>query len=157
MTGALCVIGQGSSMQPLVAVLFQMAYLLLVLKTEPYEDYHDDWSAFVSSLVIVVLCLCGFALDASSDTFAGKHITNLMVTITIMSVIGQSIILIKAEVTARREMRQKASGKGQVTVNDTKVVPFGNQSGALPAKANSPTQRAETSWGTIPPPPGEGR
>jgi hypothetical protein len=35
MTGALCVIGQGSSVKPLVAVLFQLTFLLLVLKLAP--------------------------------------------------------------------------------------------------------------------------
>jgi hypothetical protein len=35
MTGALCVIGQGSTVQPLVAVLFELMYMLTVLKLAP--------------------------------------------------------------------------------------------------------------------------
>ena len=64
MTGALCVIGENST-KPLIAVLFQLAFLLIVLKTAPYEEDDDDLSSFISSLAIVLTCLCGFALSAS--------------------------------------------------------------------------------------------
>ena len=35
LTGALCIIGEDSSMQPLAATLFQLVYLLTVLKLSP--------------------------------------------------------------------------------------------------------------------------
>ena len=44
MTGALCVTAQGSSLQLLIAVITQQFYMLLVLKTAPYEEDTEDWT-----------------------------------------------------------------------------------------------------------------
>ena len=41
MTGALCVIGQGTSMKPLVAILFQLFFLLVVLKLAPVRTFSN--------------------------------------------------------------------------------------------------------------------
>ena len=62
MTGALVVIGKGSEVQPLVAVLFQMTFMLTVLKLSPYESDNDDVASFVSSLCICLATLCAMVL-----------------------------------------------------------------------------------------------
>ena len=64
MTGAMVVIAPGTSAQPLVATLFQMGYLLLVLKTAPFISDADDYSSFNSALTLALSMLCGFAIMA---------------------------------------------------------------------------------------------
>ena len=54
MTGALCVTAQGSSLQLLIAVLTQKFYMLLVLKTAPYEEDTEDWTSFISSFCLTL-------------------------------------------------------------------------------------------------------
>ena len=54
MTGALCVTAQGSSLQLLIAVLTQQFYMLLVLKTAPYEEDTEDWTSFISSFCLTL-------------------------------------------------------------------------------------------------------
>ena len=69
MTGALVVIAKGSAVQPLVAVLFQLTFLLVVLKLSPYGEDDDDLSAFVSSMTILLMSLGAVMLitDASAE------------------------------------------------------------------------------------------
>ena len=62
MTGALVVIAPGTSAQPLVAMLFQLFFLLLVLKLAPYASDSDDYSSFIAALTLALTMLCGFAL-----------------------------------------------------------------------------------------------
>ena len=64
MTGAMVVIAPGSSAQPLVALLLQLFFLLLILKAAPYSDDADDWSSFITSLTLALTMLCGFAIMA---------------------------------------------------------------------------------------------
>ena len=66
MTGALVLIGQGSSIQPLVGVLFELAYLTAVVKFSPYLSDDDDMSSFVSSLAIVLTTLGAVMLITES-------------------------------------------------------------------------------------------
>jgi predicted outer membrane repeat protein len=61
MTGALCVIGQGSTVQPLVAVLFELGYLLTVLKLAPVSCN--------LCLLLLVIYVVEFTLYNSSSRF----------------------------------------------------------------------------------------
>ena len=45
MTGAMVVVSSGKPQQPLVAMLIQVSFLLLVLKLAPYEVTVADWPA----------------------------------------------------------------------------------------------------------------
>ena len=95
MTGALCIIGAGSPLQPLVAILFELMYLLAVLKLAPYESDADDWSSFISSLTIMLTVLLGFAIifdsAAETPTFSidvlGKVMVGLMGTAMALQVL----------------------------------------------------------------------
>merc|ERR1712167_422639 len=62
MTGALVIIGENTTVQPLAATLFQLGFLLTVLKLSPYESSDDDISSFVSSLGICLTTLGGMVL-----------------------------------------------------------------------------------------------
>ena len=62
MTGAMVVVGNGTPMQPLVAMFLQLMFMLLVLKLAPYNDDLDDWSSFVCSFALTLTTLGGFLL-----------------------------------------------------------------------------------------------
>merc|ERR1711865_308499 len=65
MTGAMVIVENGTPLQPLVALLIQMMFLLIVLKLAPYNDDLDDWSSFVCSLALTMTTLAGFLLMIS--------------------------------------------------------------------------------------------
>ena len=62
MTGAMVIVQNGTPLQPLVAMLIQMTFLLIVLKLAPYNDDLDDWSSFVCSLALTLTTFAGFLL-----------------------------------------------------------------------------------------------
>merc|ERR1711865_271997 len=65
MTGAMVIVQNGTPLQPLIAMLIQMVFLLVVLKFAPYNDDLDDWSSFVCSLALTMTTLAGFLLMIS--------------------------------------------------------------------------------------------
>jgi hypothetical protein len=62
MTGAMVIVKNGTPLQPLIAMLIQIIFLLVVLKMAPYNDDLDDWSSFVCSLALTLTTLAGFLL-----------------------------------------------------------------------------------------------
>ena len=66
MTGAMVIIKNGTPLQPLIAMLIQMTFLLVVLKMAPYNDDLDDWSSFVCSLALTLTTFAGFLLMISN-------------------------------------------------------------------------------------------
>jgi|TARA_B110000091_G_scaffold214373_1_gene267345 hypothetical protein len=78
MTGALCVIGAGTAVQPLLASLAQLFFMLLVLKLAPFENDHDDaryvplfFSLFSS------FCFCIHVHILNKYNLNVKHIINI--------------------------------------------------------------------------------
>merc|ERR1711865_652276 len=65
MTGAMVIVENGTPLQPFIAMLIQMIFLLVVLKFAPYNDDLDDWSSFVCSLALTMTTLAGFLLMIS--------------------------------------------------------------------------------------------
>jgi hypothetical protein len=97
MTGAMCVVAQGSSVQLLIAILVMLMYMLLgklknnlfclyvgcffgsellvflscflaVLKTAPFQADSEDWSAFVACVALTLTTIGGFALIMDDPT-----------------------------------------------------------------------------------------
>ena len=72
MTGAMCMVAPGSSIQLLVAVLIQMFYMLLVLKVAPYDAASEDYTQFIASLCLTMTMIGGLIMimdDASNQTY----------------------------------------------------------------------------------------
>ena len=61
------IVGNGTPLQPLVAMLIQMIFLLSVLKMAPYNDDLDDWSSFITSLALTLTTLAGYTLMMKTD------------------------------------------------------------------------------------------
>merc|ERR1712159_827730 len=54
MTGSMVLIADGTSLQLLIATLLMLSFLLLVLRTAPYERDSEDISSFTTSLVLTL-------------------------------------------------------------------------------------------------------
>ena len=64
LTGAIQIVGTGSSAQMLLAVLICLVHLLLVLRTAPFKSDVDDMLQFLSALSLFLTLQVGMALDS---------------------------------------------------------------------------------------------
>ena len=107
MTGAMCVVAQGSSAQLLIAVLVMVVYMLVILKTSPFVEDSEDISSFISIFTLTLTYIGGFALisevnkrDANGEALAptykvdtlalllvGMNVTCLVIELAIFLVI----------------------------------------------------------------------
>ena len=87
----MCIIAAGTSAQPLVATLFQLAFLLVVLKLAPYGRDTDDQAAFIAALTLVLTMISGFALmmdvDRDAPDFDPNVTGSIMVAISILCLV----------------------------------------------------------------------
>ena len=117
MTGALCVIGQGSAVQPLVAILFQFTYLLVVLKVAPYDSSGDDWSSILTSLTIVLTLLIAFALatdgngEKNASSFDGEFFGVLMIGMFVCTMVVQIGIMVLLDCSVLEKIQKKCGGR----------------------------------------------
>jgi len=88
MTGAMVVVGNGTPMQPLVAMFLQLMFLLVVLKMAPYNDDLDDWSSFVCSLALTLTTLGGFLLMIPRQLTGDPVISVELLTTLLMAING---------------------------------------------------------------------
>jgi hypothetical protein len=113
LTGAMCVIGSGSSAQVLIAILLVLFFMLLVFKTAPFIDEVDDMLSFLTSLQMMLTLLGGFALltdnknEYDRDTFG-----TALVAINFVAVIFLLISCI-ALIPAVRSRLNKCGGGGK--------------------------------------------
>lgn len=134
MTGALVVIAKGSSVQPLVAVLFQLTFLLVVLRLSPYGEDDDDLSAFVSSLSILLMTLAAVMLisqaNANEDELSEADLrfaSFFMISITVSVMVYETVMMFfSTEVGGRCRIRISqacARTEGNKKTGGPRVVP----------------------------------
>jgi hypothetical protein len=115
MTGAMVIIGRGTTVQPLIATLLQLCMVLLILKLAPYNGQMDDWSSFLTSITLAITIMIGFALagdsgsnddsndgndDDNFDQFqAGENTKKLDNTVITGILISITIVCIASELT----------------------------------------------------------
>ena len=94
------IIGRGSTAQPFIATLIQLAYTLILLKLAPYLNSVDDWVNFLTSMSLCITMLLGFALAGdianSSDLtreFDENIFSNLLISITVLCVITELLVM----------------------------------------------------------------
>ena len=120
MTGMLCIIGQGTTVQPMVATFIQFCYLLVVLKLAPYISDSDDWASIINSMSIVLTLQCGFALmtDSTDDPQYNKTLMDVLITsLVIGSVLIQLGIIVLFKCGIWKKIKKRGGG------NSSKVVP----------------------------------
>jgi len=124
-SGAMCIIAAGTSAQPLVATLFQLAFLLVVLKLAPYGRDVDDQAAFIAALTLILTMICGFALMTDVGRDAPDFDPNItgfvMVAISILCLVLEIGIFGKDKCSKNIDA---AGAADEGNVSKTKVTPL---------------------------------
>ena len=97
MTGAMCVIAPGSSLQLLVAVLVTLMYMLLVLKTAPYEEDSEDYTSFVACLTLTLTTVGGLLLITDigkTPTYESTLLGGLLVGMAVSCIVVEIGIVV---------------------------------------------------------------
>ena len=134
MTGAMCVVAQGSSVQLLIAILVMLSYMLLVLKTAPYEEDSEDWSAFVACVALTLTTIGGFALmtdNPNARTYESKVLGLLLIGINGVCIALEIFIVVVFDCDGLSQCKKICGGKVIETKNEkvdkynrTKVQPI---------------------------------
>ena len=117
MTGAMCVVAPGSSVQLLLAVLVMLIYTMTILKTAPYEEDTEDWSSFIACSALTLTTIGGFALimdDPNAPTYETILLSHLLIGINSVCFATDVLIVIMFdcelyEVCARKVGRNKTT------------------------------------------------
>ena len=139
MTGAMVVVGNGTPLQPLVAMLIQMMFLLLVLKMAPYNDNLDDWSSFVCSLALTMTTLAGFLLmiakkgqliEEEQDVIPVELLTSLLIGINAMCFFYEIVVIgyvaYQEKIVKRRGSGGEKNADQREVASMTQVHPVNN-------------------------------
>merc|ERR1711865_90868 len=153
MTGAMVVVENGTPLQPLIAMLIQMIFLLVVLKLAPYNDDLDDWSSFVCSLALTLTTLAGFLLMISKKDTGDLPVlpvgilTKALIGINALCFIYEMVVIgyvVCQEKCVKRKKNEKSSAdtelKTKKNKNKVQVLPIENK------KSNNDDD--VKSWGT---------
>ena len=140
MTGAMCVVAQGSSVQLLIAILVMMSYMLLVLKTAPYEEDSEDWSAFVACVALTLTTIGGFALmtdNPNARTYESKVLGLILIGINVVCIALEIFIVVVFDCDGLSQCKKICGGKVIETKNEkvdksnkTKVQPIQDKPGS---------------------------
>ena len=101
LTGGLVIIPAGSSSQVLVGMLVSLAYLLLIVRFEPYEDITEDRMQMCTSLQILFNLLTGLILRLDRD---GEYEPN---TIGIILIAMNAVVIVLSLVITLAVFKQK--------------------------------------------------
>ena len=137
MTGAMVIVKNGTPLQPFIAMLIQMIFLLVVLKLAPYNDDLDDWSSFVCSLALTLTTLAGFLLMMSQKNTGDLPLlpvgilTNALIGINALCFIYEMVVIgyvVCQEKCVKRKKNEKSSAdtelKTKKNKNKVQVLPI---------------------------------
>ena len=128
MTGAMCVIAPGSSLQLLAAVLVTLLYMLLVLKTAPYEEDSEDYTSFIACLTLTLTTVGGLLLimdNLSTPTYESTLLGALLIAMSVCCIALEIGIVVLIDCGVYKKIcgeggKQKVLSGGS---NKTQVLP----------------------------------
>jgi len=130
MTGAMCVVAQGSPVQLAVATVVMLFYMLLVLKTAPFEEDTEDWSSFVSCCALCMTTFGGLCLitdDPSNPSFDPYMMMVVLISMNVLAFTIQIgiVVLLDCGVWDRccMKRKQKVDRSSRGRRNSTQIVP----------------------------------
>ena len=97
MTGAMVVVAPGSSVQLLIAVLVMQGYLMVVLKTAPYEEDSEDWSSFIACVALTLTCIGGLVLiqdNPTNRTYEDSLLAAILIGINVFCIAADIVIVV---------------------------------------------------------------
>ena len=146
MTGAMCVIAPGSSLQLLAAVLVTLLYMLLVLKTAPYEEDSEDYTSFIACLTLTLTTVGGLLLimdNLSTPTYESTLLGALLIAMSVCCIALEIGIVVLIDCGAYEKVcgRWKGSKKKGNGGNRTQVLPV-----TMVNQENDISKRAQKAW-----------
>jgi len=150
MTGAMVVVAPGSSVQLLIAVLVMLWYLMIVLKTAPYEEDSEDWSSFIACVALTLTCIGGFALimDKQTDrTYEDSLLAVILIGINVFCIALDIaiVVIIDCGVGAKCGLCGGSDPKStNKKNNNNKVMPVMTSEGGN--KDDDVAERARAAW-----------
>ena len=155
MTGAMVVVAPGSSVQLLIAVLVMLWYLMVVLKTAPYEENSEDWSSFVACVALTLTCIGGLVLitDKQSDrTYEDSLLAVILIGINVFCIALDIVIVVVVDCGVGAKCGLCGGGEGsdpkstnKKNKNNNKVMPVNTNEGGI-KKDDELTERAQAAW-----------
>ena len=139
MTGAMCVVAPGSSVQLLLAVLVMLIYTMTILKTAPYEEDTEDWSSFIACSALTLTTIGGFALimdDPNAPTYETILLSHLLIGINIVCFAIDILIVVVFDCDGLSQCKKICGGKVIATKNEK--VDQSNKTKVQPIQDNKP-------------------
>ena len=132
MTGAMCVVAQGSAIQLVVATIVMLLYMLLVLKTAPFEEDSEDWTSFVGCFALCMTTLGGLCLitdDPVNPSFDSNVMMIILIALNVLSILIQIGIMVLLDCGVwdrccmRRKQKLDRSNRGRRKSKSTHILP----------------------------------
>ena len=147
MTGAMCVVAQGSSLQLLIAILVMLLFTLLVLKTAPYLEDSEDSSSFIASFALTLTTIGGFALitdDPTTRTYESKVLAVVLIGINVICIAVDILIVVVFDcgLFGCWKTRDAVAGGGAVAGDGARR--GGGSGSVLPAPMTAPTNKKKS-------------
>ena len=156
MTGAMVVVAPGSSVQLLIAVLVMLWYLMVVLKTAPYEEDSEDWSSFIACVALTLTCIGGLVLiqdNPSNRTYEDSLLAVILIGINVFCIALDIVIVVVVDCGLGAKCGLCGGGSddsaNQKKNNNNKVMPVRNtnEGGIKKDDDDDVAERAEAAWG----------
>ena len=155
MTGAMVVVAPGSSVQLLIAVLVMQGYLMVVLKTAPYEEDSEDWSSFIACVALTLTCIGGLVLiqdNPSNRTYEDSLLAVILIGINVFCIALDIAIVVVVDCGLGAKCGLCRGGSDDKSTNKKKnnsntVMPVNTNDGGIKKDDDDVTERAEAAWG----------
>jgi hypothetical protein len=121
LTGALLVIGPGSSVQLVLALMVVLLNLLVVLKLMPYRDTTDDLLSFLVSLQMIITLLSALLLKTDKDNDKTYDPDMMGAGLVLINMMGL-LVLVASIVALHPKVRAWINARGDHGAG-TKVAP----------------------------------
>jgi hypothetical protein len=123
LTGAIVIIGQGSSAQLVAGMLIVLANMLLVLQLGPFVDRADDVLSFLGSLQMFLTLLMGLLLktdDPNDPTYDHQFMGVILVLVNMLPflALAVSLALLHPKVRARVNRCRATAANGEDCVEN---------------------------------------
>jgi hypothetical protein len=107
--------------------LFLCLFFLAVLKTAPFEEDSEDWTAFVACVALTLTTIGGFALimdDPTTRTYESAVLAVILIGINVFCIAIEILIVVFVDCGAgERCQRCRRGGGDEKTGNNSKVFP----------------------------------
>ena len=139
LTGAVCMVGSGTSGQILFAVFISFFHTCLTLKSGPFVESSEDNMQLISAMSLIFTLLFGFAMYNDTDgVYSGPFIDWMLVVLSVLTVIVIFVIMLMQMPAVQillakcSTSKKESSSTAATTKNDgsVKVLPVENSDNA---------------------------